>query len=60
MLGSFILLVLWLAGLIETAIMQFGGSGTVNNACQAYVISQPYYGVQITTLAYLEQLSICK
>lgn len=32
-LGSFILFVLWLAGLIETSIQLYGPSGAVNSYC---------------------------
>jgi len=58
MLGSFILLVLYLTGLIETAIELFG-VGNVSNNCQRYVTNNPISGVSATTLAWLEQNSIC-
>ena len=60
MVGSFVLFVLWLTGLIESAIMQFGGDRAVNNECQSYVVGQPSSGATVQTLAYLEQLNICK
>ena len=59
-LGSFILFVLWLTGLIETSIQLFGPSGSVNGNCQLYVTGQPFTGVSINTLAWLEQNNICK
>jgi len=59
MLGAFILLVLYLAGLIETAIQLFG-AGNVSTNCQRYVTNNPISGVSASTLAWLEQNSICK
>ena len=57
---SFILFVLWLAGLIETAIEFLGPNGGVNGNCNLYVLGQSFSGVSIDTLAYLEQKSICE
>ncbi|MCJ1402880.1 hypothetical protein MMC11_006101 [Xylographa trunciseda] len=57
---SFILFVLWLAGLIETAIEFLGPGGGVNGNCNLYVLGQSFSGVSIDTLAYLEQKSICQ
>ena len=59
LLGSFGLFVLWLTGLIETAIMDFGASGT-NQICATYVQGQPFNGVTIEALAWLEQVNICE
>lgn len=59
MLGSFILWVLFLAGLIETAIQLFG-AGNVSSNCQRYVNNNKIYGVSASTLAWLEQNGICK
>ena len=58
--GTFIFFVLTLAGLIETSIQMFGTSGGVNGNCNLYVLSMPFTGVSIDTLAYLEQKNICK
>ncbi|KAE9978243.1 hypothetical protein EG328_001569 [Venturia inaequalis] len=58
MLGAFILLVLFLTGLIETAIQLFG-AGNVSENCQRYVNKNKIYGVSASTLAWLEQNSIC-
>ncbi|MCJ1358673.1 MAG: hypothetical protein MMC33_008673 [Icmadophila ericetorum] len=58
--GSFILFVLWLAGLIETAIELFGPTGGVSGNCNLYVNSVPFKGVSVGTLAYLEQMNICQ
>lgn len=59
LLGSFILFVLWLTSLIETAIQLYGPSGNVNANCAAYVTDQPFRGVTVETLAWLEQNTIC-
>lgn len=59
-LGSFILFVLWLTGLIETSIQLFGPTGSVNGNCQLYVTGQPFTGESINTLAWLEQNNICE
>ena len=58
LLGSFILFVLWLTALIETAI-QLYGAGNVNGNCQLYVSNQVYEGVSVETLAWLTQNNIC-
>ncbi|MCJ1236238.1 hypothetical protein MMC14_004216 [Varicellaria rhodocarpa] len=58
-LGTFILFVLWLTGLVETSIQLFGPSGSVNTNCNLYVTGMPFKGPSIATLAYLEQKSIC-
>lgn len=59
LLGSFILFVLWLTTLIETAIQLFGAAGNVNSNCNAYVTGQQYHGISIETLAWLTQNNIC-
>ncbi|KEF62854.1 uncharacterized protein A1O9_00827 [Exophiala aquamarina CBS 119918] len=58
LLGAFILLVLWVTVLIETAI-QLYGRGNVNGNCNNYVTGQEYTGVSIETLAWLTQDNIC-
>ncbi|KAF2219199.1 hypothetical protein BDZ85DRAFT_206523 [Elsinoe ampelina] len=60
MLGGFILLVLYLAGLIETALQLFGSGSNVNGNCQTFVINQPSRGVTLATFAFLQQRSICQ
>lgn len=59
LLGSFILFVLWITTLIETAIQLFGPAGNVNANCNTYVTGQPYTGVTVETLAWLTQSNIC-
>lgn len=58
LLGSFILFVLWLTALIETAI-QLYGAGNVNGNCQLFVSNRVYEGVSVETLAWLTQNNIC-
>jgi hypothetical protein len=58
-LGSFIMWVLSLTGMIETALQMFGGQANVNSNCQNYVTNQKYYGNTLETLAWLTQNNIC-
>ena len=59
LIGSFILFVLWLTCLIETAIQLYGPQGNVNSNCNNYVNNQQYTGVSVETLAWLTQDNIC-
>lgn len=59
MIGSFILLVLYITGIVETAIQLFGPVGNINGNCQTYIYNQPANGLSLNTLAWLEQDSIC-
>jgi len=58
-LGAFILFVLWLTTLIETAIQLYGSGANVNGNCNEYVSGQQFIGVSLETLAYLTQINIC-
>lgn len=58
-LGAFILFVLWLTTLIETAIQLYGSGANVNGNCNEYVSGQQFTGVSLETLAYLTQINIC-
>jgi len=58
-LGAFILFVLWLTALIETAIQLYGAGSDINGNCSQYVTGEQFKGVSIETLAYLTQLNIC-
>lgn len=60
MIGSFILLVLYITGLIETAIQLFGPDGNISGACDTYVSNNPQSDLSLYTLAWLEQNSICQ
>ena len=59
MLGSFILLVLYITGIVETAIQLFGPVGNINGNCQRYVTNNQSHDLSINTLAWLQQKSIC-
>ncbi|KAF2144469.1 uncharacterized protein K452DRAFT_223107 [Aplosporella prunicola CBS 121167] len=59
MLGAFILLVLYLAGIIETGIQLFGSSSNVNGNCQRWVTNNKVTGPSVETLAWLQQNNIC-
>lgn len=58
-IGSFILFVLWLTGLIETSLLLYGVTGNVNDNCQIYVVENVSRGNSIDTLAWLTQSTIC-
>lgn len=59
MLLSFILLVLFIAGIIGTAIQLFAGPN-INNQCNTYVFNAEYGGANRDTLAWLQQRNICE
>lgn len=58
-IGSFILFVLWLTGLIETSLQLYGVVGNVNDNCQIYVVENVARGNNMNTLAWLTQSTIC-
>jgi hypothetical protein len=59
MLLSFILLVLFIAGIIGTAIQLFAGPN-INNQCNTYVFNDDINGPNRDTLAFLQQRNICE
>ncbi|CAI6338873.1 unnamed protein product [Periconia digitata] len=59
MLFSFILLVLFIAGVVGTAMQLFGGNN-VNNQCNRFVGNMKQYGANVNTLAWLQQQNICQ
>jgi hypothetical protein len=60
MLLSFILLVLFIAGIIGSAIQLFAGPN-INNQCNTYVFNNNgASGPDVNTLANLQQRNICK
>ena len=59
-IGSFILLVLYIAGLVETAIQLFGPAGDIDSKCRIQVFDQVSNSLSLNTLAWLEQNSICQ
>ena len=64
MIGSFILLVLFITGIIETAIQLFGPVGDINGNCNLYVSGHrhdpQFQGPSINTLAWLQQNATCQ
>jgi hypothetical protein len=61
MLGGFVLLVLWMVGLVVVGLEFFGTTGgNVNGACQTYVFSQSPTGQSGSVLAWLQQRNICE
>lgn len=60
MLGSFVLFVLYIAGMVETAIQLFGSPSNINNNCNTYVFDMPSSGVSLDTFAFISQRSICQ
>jgi len=59
-MGSFILFILWVVGLIVYSVQLWGPTGSVNGNCQLYVQGNQAHGVSVDTLAWLEQHSICQ
>lgn len=59
MLFSFILLVLFITGIVGTALQLFAGPN-VNNLCNQFVGNMRQYGPSVSTLAWLQQQNICK
>lgn len=59
-MGSFILFILWMVGLIVVSIELWGPTGSVNGNCNLYVSGRQSTGSSIETLAWLEQHSICE
>lgn len=58
MLFSFVLLVLFIAGIIGTALNLFAGPN-ISSQCSTYVDNVSQYGSSINTLAWLQQKNIC-
>ncbi|KAI1264770.1 hypothetical protein F5Y18DRAFT_78559 [Xylariaceae sp. FL1019] len=59
-IGSFTFFVLWLVGLIVVSIELWGGSSSVSISCDKLVWNAAPTGPNPTTLAWLEQRSICQ
>jgi hypothetical protein len=59
LLGAFILFVLWLTLLIETALQLYGPRANVNADCLNRIERQPFSGTTIETLQFLTQTNIC-
>jgi hypothetical protein len=59
-MGSFILFILWMVGLVVISVQLWGPSGSVQSNCNLYVSGNQSKGVSIETLGWLEQRSICE
>jgi len=59
MLLSFILLVLFITGIIGSAIQLFSGPN-INSQCNTYVFNNNVKGANVNTLALLQQKNICQ
>ena len=60
LVGSFMLFVLWLTGLVELGILLFGAGNSVNANCNAYISNRPFTGVSVGTLAWIAEKNICE
>ncbi|KAI1148191.1 arginase-like protein [Nemania diffusa] len=59
-IGAFVLFVLWLVGLVVISIELWGPAGSVSVNCDNLVWNDVRHGNNPTTLAWLEQRSICQ
>jgi len=59
LIGSFMLFVLWTAGLVQLGIMLFGTGNSVNANCNGYINDQPFTGVSVGTLAWIAEKNMC-
>jgi hypothetical protein len=60
MIGAFMLLALWMVGLVAVAIELFGPSGSVQSHCNLQVFNKSPKGATEFVLAWLQQRNICK
>ncbi|KAK3631650.1 hypothetical protein LTR56_016757 [Elasticomyces elasticus] len=60
MIGSFILLVLYITGIIETALQLFRNTNGIIGQCNTLNRNSPQRGLTVEVLAYLELQSICQ
>ena len=60
MIGSFILLVLYITGIIETALQLFRNTNGIQGQCNSLTRNAPEHGLTVNVLAYLELQSICQ
>lgn len=60
MIGAFMLFILWMVGLIATAVELWGPGGSVQSNCNLVVFNKNPKGPSIDTLAWLQQKNTCK
>lgn len=59
MIGAFMLFVLWMVGTVVVSVQLFGPDGSIQGNCNLAVFSQNPVGASMSTLAWLQQRSIC-
>jgi len=60
MICSFIMLILWLAGLIKASIELWGPSGSINDNCVRYVYNDSYWTARnLDILVRIQQEGVC-
>ncbi|KAL3477552.1 hypothetical protein BJX99DRAFT_124924 [Aspergillus californicus] len=59
LVGTFILFVLWLTGLIETSLQMYGVAANINDNCQIWVYDNRVGGDNLNTMAWIAQSNIC-
>ncbi|KAH6670941.1 hypothetical protein F5X68DRAFT_44539 [Plectosphaerella plurivora] len=60
MIGAFMLFVLWMVGTVVVSVQLFGPDGSIQGNCNLAVFSQNPVGASMSTLAWLQQRSICQ
>lgn len=60
MIGSFIMFVLWITGLVKASIELWGPLGSINDNCVRYVYNDDFWGGgNLYTLARIQQEGVC-
>ncbi|KAL3493728.1 hypothetical protein BJX62DRAFT_235089 [Aspergillus germanicus] len=59
LVGTFILFVLWLTGLIETSLQMYGVVANINDNCQIWVYDNRVGGDNLNTMAWITQNNLC-
>lgn len=60
MIGSFIMFVLWITGLVKASIELWGPLGSINDNCVRYVYNDDFWGDgSLYTLARIQQQGVC-
>ncbi|KAI9369361.1 hypothetical protein BJX61DRAFT_151904 [Aspergillus egyptiacus] len=59
LIGTFILFVLWLTGLVETSLQMYGVAANINGNCRIWVDGNRVGGDNLDTMAWIAQSSLC-
>lgn len=60
MIGSFVMFVLWITGLVKASIELWGPLGSINDNCVRYVYNDDLWGGgNLYTLARIQQEGVC-